>query len=270
MRSRTCARSPPTASTRSSASRASSTCPIPTRVLDELARLGGGGARLIVSLPNSRGFEEENEFHVTDYGYEEMRAAAERLGGALVVEQHLAEASVLLPGRPDAELELQRPAARGRARRGGVGQPLAAADGRRRRRRGGRPRAPEHRRDLQPERLHAPARAGQRGPAPPQRAARAPLARAPRRGGGLDRPAASRSAASGGGDGHLLGGRGAQVGADRRQQRLGIQERAARAGPRRATAPPPPSSTRCATRRAERGRRRTALVESDQAAAGRG
>jgi 2-polyprenyl-3-methyl-5-hydroxy-6-metoxy-1,4-benzoquinol methylase len=69
----------------------------PDAVLGELARLADEGAALIVSFPNSRGFEEDNEFHVTDYGYEEMRAAASRLPGAMVLSQYLAEASLLLP-----------------------------------------------------------------------------------------------------------------------------------------------------------------------------
>lgn len=81
--------------------------PDPDALLDELARLAEGGTRLIVSIPNSRGFEEENEFHVTDYGFEEMRAAADRLGGATIVEQCLAEASLLMPSSPAGELELQ-------------------------------------------------------------------------------------------------------------------------------------------------------------------
>ena len=69
----------------------------PEGVVGELARLVETGASLIVSLPNSRGFEEDNEFHVTDYGYEEMRAVADRFPGAVVLSQYLAEASLLLP-----------------------------------------------------------------------------------------------------------------------------------------------------------------------------
>lgn len=88
--------------------------PEPGALLDELARLRDGGARLLVSLPNSLGFEEENEFHVTDYGYEEMLAAAERLGGVEILEQRLAEASVLRRAGETGETEL-----RGRLRAGG-------------------------------------------------------------------------------------------------------------------------------------------------------
>lgn len=69
-------------------------------VVGELARLAEAGASLIISFPNSRGFEEDNEFHVTDYGYEEMRAVTDRFPDAVVLSQYLAEASLLLP--PDA------------------------------------------------------------------------------------------------------------------------------------------------------------------------
>ena len=80
--------------------------PEPAGVVDELARLAEGGARVIVSLPNSRGFEEDNQFHVTDFGFEEMRAVAERLGDAIVLGQYLAEASLVRPAdeRDGAEL----------------------------------------------------------------------------------------------------------------------------------------------------------------------
>jgi hypothetical protein len=66
----------------------------------ELVRLAEDGTELIISLPNSRGFEERNEFHVTDFGYEEMRAVADRFPDAVVVSQYLAEGSLIL--MPDA------------------------------------------------------------------------------------------------------------------------------------------------------------------------
>jgi 2-polyprenyl-3-methyl-5-hydroxy-6-metoxy-1,4-benzoquinol methylase len=79
--------------------------PEPDPVVEELARLAGGGARLVVSVPNSRGFDERNEFHVTDFGHEEMEAVAKRLG-ATVVDQHLGEASLIrLPGEPGGALQ---------------------------------------------------------------------------------------------------------------------------------------------------------------------
>jgi 2-polyprenyl-3-methyl-5-hydroxy-6-metoxy-1,4-benzoquinol methylase len=66
-------------------------------VVGELLRLAGDGTRLVLSLPNSRGFDEQNEFHVTDFGYEEMRAVADRFPDAVVLSQYLAEASLVLP-----------------------------------------------------------------------------------------------------------------------------------------------------------------------------
>ena len=72
----------------------------PEALLGELVRLAEDGTVLIVSLPNSRGFEERNGFHVTDFGYEEMRAAVDRFPDAVVLSQYLAEGSLILT--PDA------------------------------------------------------------------------------------------------------------------------------------------------------------------------
>jgi SAM-dependent methyltransferase len=74
--------------------------PDPQAVVGELVRLVGDGTLLLLSMPNSRGFQEENEFHVTDFGYEEMLAAADRFPDAVVLSQYLGEASLILP--PDA------------------------------------------------------------------------------------------------------------------------------------------------------------------------
>jgi SAM-dependent methyltransferase len=65
-------------------------------VLDELGHCAAAGVRLVVSMPNSKAFEEENEFHLTNFGHEEVRAAAERFDDALILYQHLAEGSVVL------------------------------------------------------------------------------------------------------------------------------------------------------------------------------
>jgi SAM-dependent methyltransferase len=89
--------------------------PDPDELLEELARVAESPARLILSLPNSRGFEEHNEFHVTDYGFEEMQAAARRLGRPVIVEQRLGEASLLLPSWEHGPLAL----------RGGLTQPVS-------------------------------------------------------------------------------------------------------------------------------------------------
>jgi 2-polyprenyl-3-methyl-5-hydroxy-6-metoxy-1,4-benzoquinol methylase len=71
--------------------------PDPEALVTELARLAEAGARLLLSFPNSKGFEEENEFHVTDFGYEEMQALIAPLPEPVVLEQRLAEASVIAP-----------------------------------------------------------------------------------------------------------------------------------------------------------------------------
>lgn len=82
--------------------------PDPEALIAELARLAESGARLVVSLPNSKGFEEENEFHVTDFGYEEMRALIARLPEPQVLEQRLAEASVIAPTGSGTEAVIGR------------------------------------------------------------------------------------------------------------------------------------------------------------------
>ena len=67
-----------------------------------LAELAGAGMKLVLSVPNSRAFSEENEFHLTDFGYDEVTALAERLGGAAVLHQFLAEGSLIQGARPEA------------------------------------------------------------------------------------------------------------------------------------------------------------------------
>jgi SAM-dependent methyltransferase len=64
--------------------------------LDRLAELAAAGVRLLLSVPNSRAFGEVNAFHLTDFGYDETRAAFDRFGGTYLY-QHIAEGSVILP-----------------------------------------------------------------------------------------------------------------------------------------------------------------------------
>lgn len=80
----------------------------PEGVLEAMARHAAAGVRLIVSVPNSRAFEEQNEFHVTDYGYEDARAAFERFGEVTLLFQYLAEGSLIRSdgGAPPAPPEL--------------------------------------------------------------------------------------------------------------------------------------------------------------------
>jgi 2-polyprenyl-3-methyl-5-hydroxy-6-metoxy-1,4-benzoquinol methylase len=77
--------------------------PDPEALVAELARLAEAGVRVLVSLPNSKGFEEENDFHVTDFGYEEMQTLIASLPEPVLLEQRLSEASLILESGSDAD-----------------------------------------------------------------------------------------------------------------------------------------------------------------------
>lgn len=62
-------------------------------LLEAFARNGG---RVIASVPNSKTFKEENEFHITDFGFEEAMAAFEGFPEAAVATQHLIEGGLIL------------------------------------------------------------------------------------------------------------------------------------------------------------------------------
>lgn len=64
--------------------------------LRELRRHAEAGVRILASIPNSKAFEEDNEFHLTDFGWEEADAAWKGFDNAVVLFQHLAEGSVVL------------------------------------------------------------------------------------------------------------------------------------------------------------------------------
>lgn len=64
--------------------------------LGELRRHAEAGVRIIASIPNSKAFEEDNEFHLTDFGWEEVNTVLEGFDGAVLLFQHLAEGSVVL------------------------------------------------------------------------------------------------------------------------------------------------------------------------------
>jgi hypothetical protein len=64
--------------------------------------LAAAGVRLLLSVPNSRTFHEDNEFHLTDFGYDEARAAFDRFDPDYLF-QHIAEGSVIVGSdRPEA------------------------------------------------------------------------------------------------------------------------------------------------------------------------
>lgn len=75
--------------------------------LRELRRHAEAGVRVLVSIPNSKAFEEENEFHLTDFGWEEAREAMAGFDDAVMLTQHLAEGSVVLvDGAEDVDARL--------------------------------------------------------------------------------------------------------------------------------------------------------------------
>jgi SAM-dependent methyltransferase len=77
--------------------------PRPADAIRELTRHASDGMRLLISLPNSRTFEERNEFHVTDFGYEEAMEVLGGLGETTFLFQYNAEGS-LIRGAEPAEL----------------------------------------------------------------------------------------------------------------------------------------------------------------------
>jgi SAM-dependent methyltransferase len=79
--------------------------PDPELAFGALVRFAEAGKRLIVSVPNSRAFREQNEFHVTDFGYEEAMQAVERFQERVMLYQFLAEGSLILSGDDSAELD---------------------------------------------------------------------------------------------------------------------------------------------------------------------
>ncbi|MEA2298779.1 MAG: hypothetical protein QOF77_1715 [Solirubrobacteraceae bacterium] len=75
--------------------------------LGELRRHAGEGIAVIASVPNSRGVGEENEFHRTDFGHAEAQAAFAGFPGGVVLEQYLAEGSlIVLPEASDFDARL--------------------------------------------------------------------------------------------------------------------------------------------------------------------
>ena len=55
------------------------------------------GVRLVVSVPNSKAFEEDNEFHVTNFGYEEAVSLLNEFPSGFMVGQYLTEGSLISP-----------------------------------------------------------------------------------------------------------------------------------------------------------------------------
>jgi SAM-dependent methyltransferase len=84
--------------------------PEPRRAVEALSELAREGKRLVISLPNSRTFAEQNAFHVTDFGFDEAMDLFAELGDTTVLYQFLAEGSLIRgsdAGALDAEQLLQ-------------------------------------------------------------------------------------------------------------------------------------------------------------------
>jgi SAM-dependent methyltransferase len=64
-------------------------------VLQSLRRHAKNGKKLIVSVPNSRAFDEDNEFHLTDFGYEGALEAFEDFPDVQLLYQFSAEGSLI-------------------------------------------------------------------------------------------------------------------------------------------------------------------------------
>ncbi len=68
-------------------------------VLRELAE---AGVKVVASVPNSRTFKERNEYHLTDFGFDEAMEALGAIEGATMLYQHLAEGSIIGPAEGGA------------------------------------------------------------------------------------------------------------------------------------------------------------------------
>jgi SAM-dependent methyltransferase len=67
----------------------------PETALERMLGHAEKGMRLVVSVPNSRAFNEDNPFHVTDYGFEEFLEAFGRFPKFVPLYQFVAEGSLI-------------------------------------------------------------------------------------------------------------------------------------------------------------------------------
>jgi 2-polyprenyl-3-methyl-5-hydroxy-6-metoxy-1,4-benzoquinol methylase len=74
-----------------------------------LRKQAEGGLGLIVSVPNSRAFEEENEFHRSQFGYLEAVALAGSIPNTVIVGQYFTEGSLMCieEGTDDLDVTLE-------------------------------------------------------------------------------------------------------------------------------------------------------------------
>lgn len=71
--------------------------PDPGAALAAFRELAERGMKLVVSVPNSKLFEEDNPFHATDFGWAEAQAAFAGFPATTLLPQFLAEGSLILP-----------------------------------------------------------------------------------------------------------------------------------------------------------------------------
>jgi 2-polyprenyl-3-methyl-5-hydroxy-6-metoxy-1,4-benzoquinol methylase len=67
----------------------------PSRAIQGLERHAAAGLSLVVSIPNSKTFAEENPFHVSDFDYDVARQICSRFERGTLVYQFLAEGSLV-------------------------------------------------------------------------------------------------------------------------------------------------------------------------------
>ena len=67
----------------------------PERALESLRKRAEDGLKLLISVPNSKTFDEENPFHETDFGYDEMLSAFRDFPNVELLYQFLAEGSLI-------------------------------------------------------------------------------------------------------------------------------------------------------------------------------
>jgi SAM-dependent methyltransferase len=69
--------------------------------VSRLAHHVNAGVQLVFSVPNSQAFEEDNPFHVTNFGYQGAAAMVAEFPGAIMLQQYLAEGSLICSQRCD-------------------------------------------------------------------------------------------------------------------------------------------------------------------------
>jgi SAM-dependent methyltransferase len=73
----------------------------PERALAGLRRHAEDGLGLVISVPNSKAFDEDNPFHETDFGYDEVLAAFRDFPNVVLLYQFLAEGSLITAEQRD-------------------------------------------------------------------------------------------------------------------------------------------------------------------------